>query len=68
MGTIMGNKPIKFGSVVQEISFKRFLILSSDRPPVWWSITMYAILKEGIIGNIHVKLYGIWTSGSEDDI
>ena len=29
---------------------------------------MYAILKEGIIGNIHVKLYGIWTSGSEDGV
>ena len=27
---------------------------------------MYAFLKEGIMGNIHVKLYGIWTSGSED--
>ena len=24
----------------------------------------YAILKEGIIGNIHMKLYKIWTSGS----
>ena len=24
----------------------------------------YAILKEGIIGDIHVKLYEIWTSGS----
>ena len=25
--------------------------------------TMYAILKEGIIGNIHVKYFEIWTSG-----
>ena len=24
------------------------------------------ILKEGIMGNIHVKLYDIWTSGSVD--
>ena len=29
-----------------------------------WSGTIYAILKEGIMGNIHVKLYEIWTSGS----
>ena len=26
----------------------------------------YAILQEGIMGNIHVKLYEIWTSGSGD--
>ena len=35
-------------------------------PPVQWSGTIYAILKEGIIGNIHVKLYKIRTSGSGD--
>ena len=28
----------------------------------------YAILKEGIMGNTHVMLYGIWTSGSEGDV
>ena len=38
------------------MSFKRFLIWSS------------VILKDGIMGNIHVKLYGIWTSGSEGDV
>ena len=27
--------------------------------------TIYAILKAGIMGNIHVKLYEIWTSGSD---
>ena len=37
--------------------FKRFL-WSSGGPPVQWSGTIYAILKEGIIGNIHVKLFG----------
>ena len=37
--------------------FKRFLIRSSGRPPVRWSGTNYAILKEGIMGNFHVKLY-----------
>ena len=40
------------------MSFKRFLIWSSgDPPPVQWSGSIYAILKEGIIGNIHVKLH-----------
>ena len=29
--------------------------------------TIYAILKEGIMGNIHLKLYEIWTSGSGGD-
>ena len=32
------------------------------------NVPIYAILKEGIMGNIHVKLYEIWTSGSEDDV
>ena len=45
------------------MSFKRFLIWSYGDPPVLWSGTIYEILKEGIIGNIHVKLYEIWTSG-----
>ena len=45
--------------MVQEISFKRFLIWSSGDPPVQWSGTIYAILKEGIMGNIYVKLYKI---------
>ena len=55
----------EFGPVVQEdMSFKRFLIWSSGGPPVWWSKIIYAILKEGIISKIHVKLYEIWTSGS----
>ena len=47
------------------MSFKRFLIWSSGGPPVQWSRTIYAILKEGIMGNIHMKLYEIRTSGSE---
>ena len=40
--------------------------MSSGGPPVQWSGTIYAIFKEGIMGNIHVKLYEIWTSGSGD--
>ena len=50
------------------MSFKRFLIWNSGGPPVPWSGTILAILKEGIMGNIHVKLYEILTSGSEGDV
>ena len=35
---------------------------------VQWSGTLYAILKEGIMGNIHVKLYEILASGSGGDV
>ena len=49
------------------MSFKRFLIWSSSGPPVRWSGIIYAILKEGIMRNIHVKLYEIWTSCSGGD-
>ena len=48
------------------MSFKRFLIWSSGGPP--WSEMIYAILKEGIMENIHVELSEIWTSGSEGDV
>ena len=48
--------------------FKRFLIWSFGSPPVWWSRTINAILKDGIMGNIHVKLFGIWISGSKGDV
>ena len=47
---------------------KRFLSLSSGNSPVWWSGIIYAILKEGIMGNIHVKLCEIWSSGSGGDV
>ena len=50
------------------MSFKRFLIWSSGGPRVQWSGTIYAILKEGTMGNIHVKLYEIRTSGSGGDV
>ena len=51
-------------NLVQEMSFKCFLIWSSNSPPVRWIGTIYAIFKEGIIGNIHVNLFEIWTSSS----
>ena len=42
--------------------------LQNGGPPVRWSGTIYAIKKEGIMGNIHVKLYGIWTIGSGGEV
>ena len=50
------------------MSFKSILIWSSGSPSVQWSRTNYAILKEGIMGNIHVKLYEIRISGSGGDV
>ena len=50
------------------MSFKIFLIWSSGDPPVQWSRTIYAILKEGFMGNIYVKLYEIRTSGFGGDV
>ena len=47
------------------MSFKTFLIWSSGGHPVRWSGTFYAILKESIMGNIHMKLYEIWTVQEE---
>ena len=59
----------EFVSVVQEqILFKRFFIWSSGSPPVRRSGPINAILKEGITGNIHVKLCEIRTSGSGRDV
>ena len=50
------------------MSFKRFLIWSSGGPSVPWSKTIYAILKEGITGNNHVRLNEIWTRGLAVDV
>ena len=58
----------KLGSVVEEeMSFKSFIIWGSGGPPVQWSRTIYAMLKEAIMGNIHVMLYEIRISGSGVD-
>ena len=48
--------------------FNRLLTWSSGGPPVRWSKTIYAILKEGIMGNVPVKLYEIWTDGLGGDV
>ena len=54
--------------VQEEMLFKIFLIWSSGGPPVQWSGTIYAILIEGVMENIHVKLCEIRTSGSGGDV
>ena len=55
-GTILGNY-FEFEPMVQEMTFMRFLIWSSGGPHVQLSGTIYVILVEGIMGNIHVKLF-----------
>ena len=50
------------------MSFKKFLIWSSCDPPSQWSGTIYAILKEDFMENIHVELYEIRTSGFGGDV
>ena len=52
------------GSVVQTGVLLKNLIWSSGGPPMRLSGTIFAILKEGIVGNIHMKLCEILTSGS----
>ena len=47
------------------MSFKRFLIWSSGGPPVQLSKTIYAILKKGIMGNIYVQFFVLFTFYSE---
>ena len=59
----------EFGPVVQEeMSFKKILIWSSCGPCVLWRGTRFALLLEGIMGNLHVKSFLIWTSGSGRDV
>ena len=48
----------EFGPVVQEeISFKKNIIWSSGGPCVCWRGTRFALLVEGIMGNLHVKSF-----------
>ena len=61
-------RPFCSAVVQEEMSFKRFLsgalaaLLFSGAEP------FVQFLKEGIMGNIHVKLYEIWSSGLGGDI
>ena len=48
--------------------FKDISYLELTQPFVPWSKTICAMLVEDITGNIHVKLYEIWTSGSGRDV
>ena len=59
---------MNLGQWFRNCFFRRFLIWSSGGPLVQWSGTIYAILKKGIMGNIHVKLNEIRTSGLGGDV
>ena len=50
---------LNLGQCFKRCHLKNFLSGALAVPPVWWSETIYASLKEGIMGNIHVKLYEI---------
>ena len=55
--------------VQDEKTLKRFPNWSHGSPPVQRSETiLYNFEREGIMGNTHVKLYEIWTSGSGRDV
>ena len=56
---------IEFGPLVkEEVLLKGISIFSSGSHFVLKSRTIYAIMVEGIMGNIYVNLFSIWTSGS----
>ena len=59
---------LNYGKWFRRAWLSQINIWTSGGPPVQLSQTTNAILKEGIIGNIHVKLYEIWTNGSGGDI
>ena len=44
--------------------FKDFFIFNFGGHSVWWSRTIGAILVEGVMMNISVKLFCIWISDS----
>ena len=48
---------INLNQLFRRCYLKVFLICSSGSAPVQWSGTICAILKEGIMRKIHVKLY-----------
>ena len=66
----MRNKSLKLFLIWASGSdvFKSFLNWSSGTPPVRCSGTIYKLFEDGIMGNIHVKLNEIWTSGSGGDV
>ena len=53
---------LNLGQWFKRYRLKDFFNWSSGRGPI------YAILKEVIMGNIHVKLYEIWTRGSGGNV
>ena len=65
------NHLCNFGRGYQKEQFCEIILIffwSSGSPPLQWSRTICAILKKGIMLNIHMKLYEIWTSGLGGDV
>ena len=56
----------EFGPVGQGMSFKRFLSGALAALLFGGAEPFMQFSKEGIIGNIRVKLFEIWTNGSGD--
>ena len=54
--------------VQEETPFKDMSYLELWRPSYSVEQNIFCNLKGGIIKNIHVKIYEIWTSGSGGDI
>ena len=50
----------------EETAFK-YISYHSSRGHFVWSMTIHALLVEGIMRNMSVKLFRILTSGSEED-
>ena len=65
-GTMLCNY-FEFGSVVKEMSLKRFIWSSGDPLLLSGAEPFMQFWKEGIMGNNHVKLNEIRTSGSGGD-
>ena len=61
---------LNLGQWLRKMSFKLYSTYSSGGHFVQWSKTFFcAILKEGLIANICVNSFCIWTSSSgEDDV
>ena len=61
-------KLFDFGPVVQEISFEDISYLELCQPLFLAKQNHLCNFGRGIVRNISVKLFLIWTSGSEKDV
>ena len=61
-------KDISIFHLAAEMAFKYISYLERLQPVCSAEQTHLCYLVEGIMGNIHVKLFEIWTSGSGDAV